>query len=289
MITTEKTFRLRLSNGHAIQLPKPSIMGIINASPNSFFSSHATLDSALSTAEYMVAHGAHILDIGGEATNPSVDIDTEAPSVQLEIDRVLPLIEAIKKHFNVLVSVDTRCPRVMREAVNAGADIINDQRALAVDDAMQTVAALQTPVCLMHFTKPQNDSEPREPAHLLEIIKKDLDYMIQQCKKHEIMHDRIIIDPGFGQGNFGKSCAENYYLLAQLHELNAMGYPVLVGWSRKSMVGDVLGGVTPEERLYGSIAAETLAIFKGAAIIRTHDVKPVSDAAKVVNYAMEYC
>lgn len=289
MTLMEKTFTLRLSTGCSAELPKPAIMGIINASPNSFFNAHTTLDEALTTAEYMVVNGADILDVGGEATNPFVDIDSEAPSVQLEIDRVLPLIDAIKKRFDILISVDTSCPQVMREAVKSGADIINDQRALAVDGAIQTVAELGTPVCLMHFTKLQNDSEPRDPENLLETIKKDLSQVIQQCERYGITHDRIILDPGFGQGNFGKNCVENYFLLAQLQELNAMGYPLLVGWSRKSMVGDVLGGVTPAKRLYGSIAAETLAAYKGAAIIRTHDVKPVSDAVKVATHTMEYC
>jgi len=282
----EKAFTLRLSNGYRFELPKPAVMGIINTSPNSFYNPHLSFNDALSAVNYMVTNGAHILDIGGEATNPFVD--AQAPSVQNEIDRVVPLIDAIKKRFDVLVSVDTSRSVVMQEAVKSGADIINDQRALCVGEAMQTVAALETPVCLMHFTEPHQESEFRAPALLLETIKRDLSEVIRQCESHGITHDRIIVDPGFGQGNFGKNCAENYYLLANLQEFIAMGFPVLSGWSRKSMVGDALGGVSPQERLYGSVAAETLAAVKGSSIIRTHDVKAVSDAIKVVNCIMEY-
>lgn len=282
------TFTLRLSNGYLFELPKPAVMGIINTSPNSFYNPHLNFGDALSTVDYMVAAGANILDIGGEATNPFVDIEAEAPSVQNEVDRVAPLVAAIKKRFDILVSVDTSRPAVMREVVKAGADIINDQRALCVADAMLMVATLETPVCLMHFAEPHRDAKPRDPATLLQTIKRDLSAVIQRCERHGITRDRIIIDPGFGQGNFGKNCAENYYLLANLHEFTAMGFPLLAGWSRKSMVGDTLGGVSPQERLYGSIAAETLAAFKGAAIIRTHDVKAVADAIKVANCMMEY-
>ncbi len=285
----ENTFTLRLSNGYRCELPKPAVMGIINVSPNSFFNPHLNVDDALRTVDRMVVDGADILDIGGEATNPFVDINAEAPSIQHEIDRVVPLVEAVKKRFDVLVSVDTSRPQVMREVVKAGTDIINDQRALAVGDAVLTVAALQTPVCLMHFTKPKQTSKPRDPAMLLDIIKRDFINLIQRCEDHGIARDRIILDPGFGQGNYGKSCAENYYLLANLHEFTAMGFPVLVGWSRKSMVSDALGGVPPQDRLFGSIAAETLAAFKGSSIIRTHDVKAVADMVKVTNCIMEYC
>lgn len=284
-----ETFTLRLSNGHRIEFPKPAVMGIINTSPNSFYNPHLSLDDAFITAEYMIANGVHFLDIGGEATNPFVDIDAEAPSVQNEVDRVVPLVEAIKQRFDVLVSVDTSRSIVMREAVKAGADIINDQRALCVADAMLTAAALETPVCLMHFTEPARESDPRDPAALLKTIKRDLTETIRQCESHGITRDRIIIDPGFGQGHFGKNCSENFYLLANLHEFSEMGFPVLSGWSRKSMIGDALGGVSPRERLFGSIAAETLAAFKGSSIIRTHDVKAVSDAIKVVGNMMEYC
>lgn len=284
----EKAFILRLSNGHRFELPKPAVMGIVNTSSNSFYNPHLSFNDALNTVDSMVTNGAHILDIGGEATNPFVDVDAQAPCVQDEIDRTAPLIDAIKKRFDVLVSVDTSRSVVMREAIKSGADIINDQRALCVGDAMQTVAALETPVCLMHFTQTHHKSEPRDPASLLEAIKRDLSEVIQRCENHGITQDRIIVDPGFGQGNFGKNCAENYYLLANLQEFITMGFPILSGWSRKSMVGDALGGVSPQKRLYGSLAAETLAVVKGSSIIRTHDVKPVSDIIKVANCIMEY-
>lgn len=256
-------------------------MGVINRSPNSFYAPSQDLSAAMQTVERMVAAGASIIDIGGEATNPNVDIKREAPSIQQEIDRVVPLVAAIKQQCDVLVSVDTSQAKVMREAVYYGADMINDQRALCDDEALQTVAELNVPVCLMHFF-----SEPREPnssrlPQLLAQIKRELTASIQRCVAQGIHRDHIIIDPGFGGGNFGKNSRENYYLLAHLKEFVQLGYPVLVGWSRKSMIGDALGGVPPQQRLYGSIAAATMAAMMGASIIRVHDVKETMDAVRV--------
>lgn len=262
-------------------------MGIINVSPNSFYHPHSTLNAALNTAKKMVADGALILDVGGEATNPFVDIETESPSIQQEIDRVVPVVEAIKQRFDVLVSVDTSRSKVMREAVESGADIINDQRALRVGDAMETVATLRVPVCLMHLFQPLRKPDSCDPATLLNRIKQDLENSIIQCEKKGITLNRIIIDPGFGGGNYGKSAAENYYLLAHLRHFVDMGFPVLTGWSRKSMIGDTLEA-PPEERLFGSITADAFAIFNGATIIRTHDVRPVCDAIKVVRQVKKY-
>ncbi|ATN74755.1 dihydropteroate synthase [Coxiella burnetii] len=279
----KQSFYLRLRDDKRIVFSEPAVMGIINVSPNSFYHPHLDLNSALRTAEKMVDEGADILDIGGEATNPFVDIKTDSPSTQIELDRLLPVIDAIKKRFPQLISVDTSRPRVMREAVNTGADMINDQRALQLDDALTTVSALKTPVCLMHF--PSETRKPGSTTHFyfLQSVKKELQESIQRCKKAGISEDRIIIDPGFGQGNYGKNVSENFYLLNKLPEFVAMGLPVLSGWSRKSMIGDVLNQ-PPENRLFGSIAADVLAVYHGASIIRTHDVKATREAIKIATY-----
>lgn len=168
----------------------------------------------------------------------------------------------------------------MREAVRVGADIINDQRALQSEKTLQTVAALKTPVCLMHFFGDTRRAGSCDLPNLLTIIKRALTVTIKRCEMAGIVSQRIIIDPGFGQGNYGKNCEENYYLLAQLGKLVQMGYPVLSGWSRKSMIGDALG-LPPEERLFGSIAVDTLAAYHGAAIIRTHDVRASKEAVTI--------
>ncbi len=275
------TFSLRLRNDDVVDFSQPAIMGVINVSPNSFYNPHTDVELALKTAEHMVKEGAHILDVGGEATNPFVDIKKEAPSQQAEIDRVLPVVAAIKSRFDILVSVDTSSSEVMRQTVAAGVDIINDQRSLCVGDALATAAALKTPVCLMHFFNPIRQPDSAPVAEMINDIKKDLSQSVANCLAKGITKDRIIIDPGFGGGNYGKSMEENFYLLAHLEQFIAMGFPVLTAWSRKSMIGKLLGGVPADQRLFGSIAADTLCAYFGASIIRTHDVKAISDAIKV--------
>lgn len=284
MSNRSKYFNLRLRDDRCVVFSEPAIMGVINVSPNSFYHPHRDLDSALCTAEKMVNEGADILDIGGEATNPFVDIDAESPSLQIELDRLLPVINAIKKRFEVLISVDTSRPQVMKEAVNAGADMINDQRALRVEDALSTIATLKTPVCLMHFPDPMREPGSQSHSDFLKMVKKELQMAVKRCEIAGISRDRMIIDPGFGQGNYGKNMTENFYLLNQLSEFVSMGLPVLVGWSRKSMIGDILNQ-TPADRLFGSIAADTLAAYHGASVIRTHDVKASREAVKIATYA----
>ncbi len=277
-------FTLRLRDDSLITFSQPTMMGVINMSPNSFFRPHVDRDSALFTAESMIQEGARILDIGGEATNPFVNIQQEAPSVQQEIDRVVPVIDAIKKRFDVMVSVDTSRSVVMREAVFAGADMINDQRALQNEDTLKTACELKTPVCLMHFFNSRQLPKSSNYPLLLKTVKDELSAAVDRCLASGISRDRLVIDPGFGQGNYRKNCAENFFLLTHLTEFVEMGYPVLSGWSRKSMVGDVLKA-DPSERLYGSIAADTLAAYHGASIIRTHDVKASYDAVRIASQA----
>ena len=283
-IVLKPLFYLRMRDDSRMNFFEPAIMGIINVSSNSFYNPHFDKESALCTAEKMVNEGVNILDIGGEATNPFVNIQKDSPSVQIELDRLLPVLEAIKKRFPVLISVDTSRSFVMREAVNMGADIINDQRALRWDNALMTVSILKTPVCLMHF--PSQTYKPGSTTYscFLQMVRKELYETIQRCKKAGVLEDRIIIDPGFGQGNYGKNIVENFYLLNNLSKFVEIGLPVLSGWSRKSMIGDVLIQ-PPENRLFGSIAADVLAAYHGASIIRTHDVKATREAVKIAVYA----
>ncbi len=272
---------LRLRNNELINLNKPSVMGVINMSPNSFYNPAKNSDDALHQVDAMVKAGANFVDVGGEATNPCVEIEKEAPSVQQEIDRLLPVIEAIKQRFPILVSVDTSQPKVMRAVLEAGADMINDQRALRVPGAIDIVAQYKVPVCLMHFFNPQREPGSSSHKELLNTICSDLQLAVSRCQSAGVAKDRIIIDPGFGQGNYGKNTAENFYLLAQLQSFCDLGYPVLVGWSRKSMLGDVMGGAPADKRLSGSIAAAVLAAKEGASIIRVHDVAETVDALTV--------
>lgn len=272
-------FSLRLANGRCVSLLRPAVMGVINASPESFYRPYSS-DDLLKTTEKMVESGVDIIDVGGEATNPSVNLG-EGPGIQEQIDRVAPVIEKIAREFPVLISVDTSQPAVMREAVARGAHIINDQQSLHVPGALATVVALETPVCLMHcFAAPRQPGSCRLDA-LLATVKADLGTVATRCKTAGISADRIMVDPGFGQGSYCKNAQENYYLLAHLNEFAALGFPVLVGWSRKSMIGETLGGVSPEQRLYGSVAAAVLGAMQGASIIRVHDVAETIDAMKV--------
>lgn len=279
---TLNSFNLRLKNNQIKRFNKPCVMGIINASPNSFFKPIKKITKVLYAVEEMVAAGAAIIDVGGEATNPAVDLNKHSPDVSEEIARVVPVLEAIRQRFDILLSVDTSQPAVMRAAIDAGADMVNDQRALRMPDAMNVVSELQVPVCLMHFFHPPRQPDSCDASTLLAIILKDLQQFVQACEAKGIQRDRIVIDPGFGQGNYGKSGDENFYLLAHLRQFSKLDLPILVGWSRKSMIGDVLGGAPATDRLYGSIASATLAAYLGASIIRVHDVKATVDALKVV-------
>jgi dihydropteroate synthase len=272
-------FSLRLADGRQVSLQKPSIMGVINASPDSFYRPYLARDELLKTVESMVKSGVDIIDVGGEATNLSVNLEN-SPGAQEQIDRVAPLIEFIAQ-FPVLISVDTSLPAVMREAVARGADMINDQRGLQLPGALAAAVELEVPVVIMHFF-----ATPRQPGssslpELMAGIKADLWTAVTRCQTAGMSKERIIIDPGFGQGHYCKNAQENYYLLAHLSEFAKWGLPVLTGWSRKSMIGETLGNVPPQERLYGSIAAAVLAAMQGASIIRVHDVPETIDAIKV--------
>lgn len=273
-------FSLRLADERVVNLLKPSVMGVINLSPDSFFRPYTSMAEIYREVEKMVSCGVDIIDIGGEATNIKVDMNNP-PSAQEQIDRVAPVIEYIYRQFPVLISVDASQPTVMRAAVNSGAHIINDQRGLQIPGALETVLELKTPVCLMHFFPYPRHPGQEQQQELMKKIKIDLSALTAYCRAGGIDSHRIIIDPGFGQGHYRKNAAENFYLLAHLNELTSLEFPLLAGWSRKSMIGEALGGVPVEQRLYGSIAAAMLAAIKGASIIRVHDVAETMDAIKV--------
>lgn len=266
--------------GRRLDLSRPAVMGILNITPDSFsdggvfFSSEKAIAHALA----MVEQGADIIDVGGESTRPGA----RPVSVQEEIDRVVPAIEALARAVAVPISVDTSKPEVMRAAVKAGAGLINDVRALSEPDALQTAAVLGCPVVLMHM-----QGEPRtmqaDPRYR-DVVGEVRDYLaarLEAALAAGISRDRLIVDPGFG---FGKDVEHNLELLRHLREFTPLA-PVLVGLSRKSMIGKLLG-LPVEQRLPASIALALLAVQNGANILRVHDVGPTVEAVRMLNAVM---
>jgi dihydropteroate synthase len=258
-------------------------MGILNVTPDSFSDGGDFIspELAISHAVQMLQDGADIIDIGGESTRPGA----KSVSEQEELDRVIPAIEAIKQRLPVIISIDTSKPIVMREAVAAGAGFINDVMALQTPGAVAAAQELAVPVCLMHM-QGQPRSMQKNPSYS-DVVVEILDFFKQRiadCVAGGISRERLLLDPGFG---FGKTLEHNLKLLQRLGEFNRIGLPLLVGISRKSMLGAILGDAPVEERLYASLAAAVLALERGASIIRAHDVKPTVDALKVV-HAVRY-
>jgi dihydropteroate synthase len=266
----------------SIELDCPSVMGVINVTPDSFSDGGKffTPHHALQQASKLVAAGAEILDIGGESTRPGA-----APvGEQEELDRVIPIIEAIATDFDVAVSIDTSKPGVMREAVAAGAAMINDVCALQVDGALAAAAELQKPVCLMHM-QGQPRTMQAEP-HYDDVVDEVIQFLasrVTQCVDKGIGKDLLVVDPGFG---FGKTPTHNVELLANLRQLQRIGCPVLIGVSRKSTLG-VITGRDVDDMLPASIAAAVVAVMQGAQIVRVHDVAETVDALRVARRLIE--
>ncbi|MGS0496230.1 dihydropteroate synthase [Pseudoalteromonas mariniglutinosa] len=271
-----------LPRGRSLHLTTPVIMGILNVTPDSFSDGgrYYQTDSAVIKAQTLLADGATILDIGGESTRPG------APDVSLddELARVIPAIEAIRSHSdstvnNCIISIDTSKSEVMRQAIFAGADIVNDVRALQEPNALATVA--QHPdvaVCLMHMQgQPRSMQTAPQYDDLFREINDFFAQRIKACETAGIQRRQLILDPGFG---FGKTLSHNYQLLARFDEFNHFGLPVLAGLSRKSMIGNLLNRQT-NERLAGSLAGALIAAQNGAKIIRVHDVKETADVLGV--------
>lgn len=262
--------------GRVVVLDRPRIMGILNLTPDSFSDGGKWVEKsrAVRHAIDMQEAGADIIDVGGESTRPGA----QAISLQQELDRVIPVIEAIVPELSAPVSIDTSKPEVMREAVGAGAGLINDVFALRQEGALQTAAELEVPVCLMHMSGvPRVMQESPGYDDVFDEVRAFLLDRASRCETAGISPDKIILDPGFG---FGKTPQHNIELFRKLPELVLGAYPVLVGVSRKAMIGYLTGRDT-RDRVSGSIVAAALAAQMGAAIIRVHDVGETCDALKV--------
>ncbi|GMQ91979.1 MAG: dihydropteroate synthase [Gammaproteobacteria bacterium] len=254
-----------------------AIMGILNITPDSFSDGgqHLRVDDALCQAMTMVEEGADLIDVGGESTRPGA----RAVSAQQELDRVIPVIERIHGESAISISIDTSKAEVMRDAVVAGASLINDVRALREDGALQAAAELDVPVCLMHM-----QGEPRtmqhEPSYgsVVQEVRDFLAGRIEVATEAGIAENKLIIDPGFG---FGKALGHNFALLRGLAQLQSLGRPILIGVSRKSMI-EKATGLPLQQRLHASVALALLAVQNGAGIVRVHDVAPHRQAIRMM-------
>ena len=261
-----------------MDLSFPQVMGIVNMTPDSFSDggNYNNLDDAMRRVDSMIQAGASFIDVGGESTRPGA----AEVSVEEELDRVIPLVEKIARYFDVWISVDTSKPQVITESAKAGAHLINDIRALTEPGAIEAAAKTQLPVCIMHM---QGDPKTMQNApHYQQDIYQEVDQFftqhINRCINAGIERQKIILDPGFG---FGKTLQHNYRLLAKLKNFHHFGLPLLVGMSRKSMIGQVLN-VPPQERMIGSVSCAVIAAMQSAQIIRVHDVKETFDALRIV-------
>jgi dihydropteroate synthase len=260
-----------------LTLNRPHVMGIVNVTPDSFSDGgkYTSTNLAVGHALMLIAEGADILDIGGESTRPGAAI----VGLDEELERVIPVIEVLKKTCNIPISIDTYKPEVMRQAIAAGADIVNDVRALQEPNALAIVAQSNVGVCLMHMqgTPQTMQLEP----HYVDVVGEVKQFLMDRMDvaiASGISKNRILLDPGFG---FGKTRAHNIALIQPLEQLNAVGQPLLVGLSRKSVLGAIAGG-DEGQRLYASVAASVISAMKGAKVLRVHDVKATVDALKVV-------
>ncbi len=263
--------------GHRLDLQRPQVMGILNVTPDSFSDGgrYMDLDTAVARALHMQAQGAAIIDVGGESTRPG------APPVPLaeELERVVPVIEALAGSLRIPISVDTRKPEVMRAAAEAGAGMINDVQALRAPGALEAARDTGLAVCLMHMQGRPADMQ-RAPRYddVVAEVEAFLGARVAACTAAGIPAGRLLLDPGFG---FGKTLEHNLALLAGLGRLTGLGRPLLVGISRKSMLGAILDQRPTEGRLHAGLAATVLALERGARLIRTHDVGPTLDAIRV--------
>lgn len=278
------------------------IMGIVNVTPDSFSDGGRFLDSreAIACAEQLIADGADIIDVGGESTRPGARVSAPNPdskkdslvlSVEEELTRVLPVITQLKKRNpEAVISIDTYKSAVAREAVEAGAEIVNDVSGLLWDREMpQTLADLKCGVVVMHMRgRPEEWRNLPSPVEVVDLVKGELQARARVAEHAGINRQRIVLDPGFG---FGKRYSENYPLFARFHELHALGFPLLAGTSRKSLIGRMLAqngkDAAVESRLFGTIASEVALVLQGAHIIRTHEVKPTVEAARVADKILQ--
>lgn len=270
--------RIMVFGDKPLDLGHPRIMGILNVTPDSFSDGgelfrdrKVDLNALLTRAEAMLGAGAHFLDVGGESTRPGAETVSEAE----ELDRVLPAIEALTSRFDTIISLDSSSPRAMTEAARLGAGLLNDVRGFQRPGALQAAADSALPLCIMHM---QGEPEGMQSAPAYEDVVTDISRFFSDrlaaCEQVGIDCSRILLDPGFG---FGKTVHHNYELLARLQEFETLGRPLLVGLSRKSMIGRVLNRPA-DERVTASVALALMAVERGARIVRVHDVQPTADA-----------
>ncbi len=258
-------------------------MGVMNITPDSFSDGGklSSLDAALKQGEALIKEGADILDIGGESTRPGAS----SVSIDEELDRVIPVIEGLKSRFEIHVSVDTSKPQVMRAAVQVGVDMLNDVTALANPESVQIVADSGLPVCVMHMQgEPRTMQENPKYEDVVVEVSNFLSDITKICQAAGIPREHIIIDPGLG---FGKKLEHNLKLLAAVPQLCDLGFPILIGGSRKSMIDDLLGRDV-DERMPASIALAAQAALYGANIVRVHDVRETYDAVRMVEAVASY-
>lgn len=263
--------------GHLkLDLSQPHVMGILNVTPDSFSDGglHNQKDKAVVKALEMIADGATVIDVGGESTRPSASV----VEVEEEIRRVVPVVEELAKH-DVIISIDTSQPEVIKAAVKAGAHIWNDVRALTRPQALETAAELNIPVIIMHMRgEPTTMNNLDQYDDVTQDVIRELSQRVQDALDVGVKAEHIMIDPGFG---FAKNAQQNLKLLQEFYKLTEMGYPILSALSRKRFIGAALNGAEPQARAVGSAAAHLLSIQQGACMVRAHDVKVTADAIKI--------
>jgi dihydropteroate synthase len=262
--------------GRKLDLSRPAVMGILNITPDSFSDGGVFLspENAIARALRMAEEGADIIDVGGESTRPGA----RPVSAQEEMDRVLPVVEVLHARTPLPISIDTSKPEVMRAAVKVGAGFINDVQALRADGALAAAATLSVPVCLMHMRgEPRTMQDDPRYTDVVGEVRDFLKQRLEACANAGIPVSRLVVDPGFG---FGKTLEHNIELLRGLKKLQGLGAAVLVGLSRKSMIGKALG-LPVEQRLHASVALAVMAVQQGARIVRVHDVGPTVEAIRM--------
>ncbi|MBP0943544.1 MULTISPECIES: dihydropteroate synthase [Pseudomonas] len=275
---TSALYPTRLPCGNRVlDLAHTHVMGILNATPDSFSDGgrYSRLDAALRHAEAMVEAGATLIDVGGESTRPGA----RPVSPEEEVQRVAPVVELIARELDVIISVDTSTPEVIVESARLGAGLINDVRSLRRPGALEAAAATGLPVCLMHMLGEPGDMQ--DNPHYQDLVGEVSAFLVdrmERCELAGIPRGRIILDPGFG---FAKTLEHNLSLFKHMEALHALGRPLLVGVSRKSMIGAVLGRPV-DERLIGGLALAALAMTKGARILRVHDVAETADVVRMI-------
>ena len=261
----------------SLDLSKPHIMGILNVTPDSFSDGglHNNVEQGIKHALHMIEDGATVIDVGGESTRPGASI----VEVEEEIRRVVPVVTALSK-YDVVISIDTSEPQVIREAVKAGAHIWNDVRALTRPNALETAAELNIPVIIMHMRgEPTTMNGLDQYNDVVVDVMSELQQRVDDAIDAGVKAENIMIDPGFG---FAKNAQQNLKLLSELYKLNYLGYPMLSALSRKRFVGEALGGAEAHQRAVGSVTGHLLSIQQGACMVRVHDVKATSDAIKML-------